>query len=87
MKRYGEAKRLYPTRTVMGQCGEVDGFPSSIARSELYRADMFSGGAINNHAMDLPVVMVSAAESPICLVLLHVPVEVAQSRIAIAEQG
>jgi hypothetical protein len=59
MKRYGEAKKLYPTRISLGTCGEVDNFPSSIARSELYRADMFSGGAINNHAMDLPVVMVS----------------------------
>jgi hypothetical protein len=60
MKRYGEAKKLFPTRVSLGTCGEVDGFPSSIARSELYKADMFTNG-VNNHEMDLPIVRVSSA--------------------------
>jgi hypothetical protein len=60
MKKYVSDKKLYPTRVSLGTCGDVNGFPCSIGRSELFRADMFSG-AVNNHAHDLPIVQVSIA--------------------------
>jgi hypothetical protein len=70
MKRYGEAKKLFPTRVSLGTCGEVDGFPSSIARSELYKADMFTNG-VNNHEMDLPIVRVSSAANLALTLTMH----------------
>jgi hypothetical protein len=52
----------YPTRTPLGTCGDVHGFPSSVSRPSLFSTPMFTdfdgNEAINNAAMDLRVVQV-----------------------------
>jgi hypothetical protein len=61
-RRFEQAFKRYPTRKVMGTCGDVDGFPSSIARPALFQTPMFTDRAgdeaENDAARDLRVVQV-----------------------------
>jgi hypothetical protein len=62
LREFEDTFRRFPTRTVLGSCGPVDGFPASISRPSLFGTPMFTdragNAAINNAAMDLPVAQV-----------------------------
>eukprot|EP00611_Tribonema_gayanum_P001801 TRINITY_DN11313_c0_g1_i2.p1 TRINITY_DN11313_c0_g1~~TRINITY_DN11313_c0_g1_i2.p1 ORF type:complete len:754 (-),score=205.37 TRINITY_DN11313_c0_g1_i2:1682-3943(-) len=57
---FGAANKLFPTRKILGTCGDVGSWPTSIARPALFSTPMFTTKAgveaNNNAAGDLPVV-------------------------------
>jgi hypothetical protein len=63
LREYEDEFDRYPTRTALGNCqAAIDGYPTSIARPNLWGTPMFTdragNEAINDAARDLPVVQV-----------------------------